>query len=329
MSSTNSAKDSEILLLTKNDSNDFTDLLINCFGEGLERNRVNLDEVAKIMRKINKPVYRFMMKIMNIKMVNYGIRRDGKLVSALTLSMEKKNGNIGNVMTHPDFRRQGLAKKLFRHAVSVGKSNGLKKITLDVHAQNSGAIKLYKKEGFKNYYHTGRLVLNLLEKEIPITKDNVILKDINKIDFDLYDSILNDCYPRDMLKDRNRRKMAKDYIPSAFIRFIAGKAAGQKIFFYEMNDVRDEKPKGYLNASISRIEEGIKLSSPLVKNENVDLVIPAIAKIIPLIDRDTKIVSLNLSMHRKGLIKKLVKAGFELTDESLYMNIKFDKENGK
>ncbi|NPE09734.1 MAG: hypothetical protein GNW80_15740, partial [Asgard group archaeon] len=60
-------QDSEIVLLKRNDSDEFVDLLMLCFGDGLERDRVNLAEVGKLMKKINKPIYRLIMKLMNVK----------------------------------------------------------------------------------------------------------------------------------------------------------------------------------------------------------------------------------------------------------------------
>ncbi|MBK5114081.1 MAG: GNAT family N-acetyltransferase [Candidatus Heimdallarchaeota archaeon] len=328
MSKTNNIQDSEIIILKRDESDEFIDLLLLCFGEGLERDRVNLVEIGKLMKKINKPFYRFLMKMMKVEMTNYGIKRDGKLVSALTLSTEKKTGTIGNVMTHPDYRRKGYAKKLFRKAVADGKKLGLNKITLDVHAQNTGAIKLYENEGFQRFYHTGKLKFDLSQNKIS-TNDSVILKEINNIDFEFYDSLLDVCYPQKMLEQRDRNKMAKDYIPNRFIRFLVTKVAGQKIYFYSLYKNGDKNTRGYVSAATSRIEEGLSISSPLVKNEDIDLVLPAISKLTTMITNDTNYLKLNLSMHRKALFDELIKSGFELTDESIYMNIKFGEEKTK
>ena len=321
-------QDSEIVLLKRDETNEFIDLLMLCFGEGLERDRVNLAEVGKLMKKIDKPVYRFIMKIMKVEMINYGIKRDGKLVSAITLSTEKKSGTIGNVMTHPDYRRQGLAKKLFRKAVIEGEKLGLDKITLDVHAQNIGAIKLYENEGFERFYHTGKLKLDPTQNEIS-SDDSVVLKEITDIDLDFFDSLLDVCFPQKMLENRDRNKMAKDYIPNRFIRFIASKIAGQKLYFYSLHKNDDTKTRGYISASTSKMEEGLRISTPLVRNGDSDLVLPVISKLATMITHNTNYLKLNLSMHRKALIDMMIKAGFELTEESLYMIIKFNEENTK
>lgn len=321
-------QDSEIIRLKKDETNEFIDLLLLCFGEGLEKDRVNLTEVGKLMKKIDKPIYRFIMKIMNVEMFNYGIKRDGKLVSAITLSTEKKTGTIGNVMTHPDYRRQGLAKKLFRKAVIEGEKLGLDKITLDVHALNTGAIKLYEDEGFERFYHTGKLKLDLTQNENS-SDDSVVLKEITEIDLEFFDSLLDVCFPQKMLENRDRNKMAKDYIPNRLIRFIASKIAGQKLYFYSLHKNDDTKTRGYISASTSKMEEGLRISSPLVRNGDIDLVLPAISKLATMITHDTNYLKLNLSMHRKALIDKMLKAGFELTEESLYMIIKFDEEKNE
>ncbi|MCE7744173.1 MAG: GNAT family N-acetyltransferase [Candidatus Heimdallarchaeota archaeon] len=326
MSKADDVQDTEIMILKRDESDEFIDLLMLCFGEGLERDRINLVEIGKLMKKINKPIYRFIMKLMKVKMINYGIKRDGKLVCALTLSIDKNEGSIGNVMTHPDYRRQGLAKKLFQKAVSEVEKLSLNKVILDVHAQNTGAIKLYESEGFERYYHTGKLKLDLTQNEIS-SDDSVVLKEITEIDFELYDSLLDVCFPQQMLVNRDRNKMAKDYVPNRFIRFLVAMAAGQKIYFYSLHRNTETKTIGYISASTSRIDEGLSITTPLVRNEDIDLVIPAISKLATLINHGTDSLKLNLSMHRKALIDMMLKAGFELTGESLYMNLKFKKDN--
>ncbi|MGC9779441.1 MAG: GNAT family N-acetyltransferase [Candidatus Heimdallarchaeota archaeon] len=209
----------DIFILKKEENNDFVNLMITCFSEGLERDRVNIDEIAKIMRKLNKPIYRLIMKIVKVKMINYGIRIENKLVSALTLSIEKSTATIGNVMTHPDYRRKGYARKLFQRAMNDANKFDLEKVTLDVHAQNHGAIKLYESEGFEKYYHTGKAEFNLSEKELYSDDNSVDLREINKIDKNYFDELLDYCFTQEMLKERNRKKMAKDFIPSRFIKF--------------------------------------------------------------------------------------------------------------
>jgi len=49
---------------------------------------------------------------------------------------------------HPDYRRQGLGWRLLDETVKQARSNGLKRVELEVLASNTGAILLYAKYGF-------------------------------------------------------------------------------------------------------------------------------------------------------------------------------------
>ena len=58
-------------------------------------------------------------------------------------------GQITNIATHPDARRQGLGEKVTRALVEYGEENGLALFSLEVRESNSAAIALYEKLGFK------------------------------------------------------------------------------------------------------------------------------------------------------------------------------------
>ncbi|MGC9779440.1 MAG: hypothetical protein HZR80_09385 [Candidatus Heimdallarchaeota archaeon] len=77
-----------------------------------------------------------------------------------------------------------------------------------------------------------------------------------------------------------------------------------------------------MSASTSRIDEGISLSSPLVKSHDINFVTSALPRLVELIDKNSKYLKIRFSMHRKGLLDNLLNVGFELKDESLYMHKK-------
>ena len=58
-------------------------------------------------------------------------------------------GQITNVAVAPQFRRQGVAKKLFQVFLEKGQQMGLTAFTLEVRVSNLPAIQLYKCAGFK------------------------------------------------------------------------------------------------------------------------------------------------------------------------------------
>jgi ribosomal-protein-alanine N-acetyltransferase len=58
--------------------------------------------------------------------------------------------HINNIAAHPDYRRQGVGRKLIEQAISEGTLRGVEFVLLEVRASNEIAQNLYKKMGF-NY----------------------------------------------------------------------------------------------------------------------------------------------------------------------------------
>ena len=68
-------------------------------------------------------------------------------------------GDITNVVVHPDFRKKGVAYEMLSQLLLRGEKDfGIKEFTLEVRYSNMGAIHLYEKLGFvsegvrKNFY---------------------------------------------------------------------------------------------------------------------------------------------------------------------------------
>ncbi|MEQ9363848.1 MAG: GNAT family N-acetyltransferase [Leptospirales bacterium] len=58
---------------------------------------------------------------------------------------------LGNITTHPDFRRQGVARLLTEQLCELLRRNGIETITLNVKAFNKAAISCYAPLGFRFY----------------------------------------------------------------------------------------------------------------------------------------------------------------------------------
>ncbi len=58
-------------------------------------------------------------------------------------------GQITNIATHPDFRRQGYGRAVVESLIKYAKNNGLASISLEVRESNKAAIELYSRLGFK------------------------------------------------------------------------------------------------------------------------------------------------------------------------------------
>ena len=57
-------------------------------------------------------------------------------------------GQITNIATHPNYRRQGLAAKVLSALLEQARAKGILSVTLEVRASNTAAIALYQKFGF-------------------------------------------------------------------------------------------------------------------------------------------------------------------------------------
>ncbi len=87
-----------------------------------------------------------------------GIKENDVLVGYLSYKMMCGVGDINNIATHPDFRRQGIARSLLCELVGHGVFCDFTALNLEVRQSNTPAINLYSAFGFKevgrrkNYY---------------------------------------------------------------------------------------------------------------------------------------------------------------------------------
>ncbi len=75
--------------------------------------------------------------------------KDGKVCAYGGMIVAVDEGQITNIATHPDYRRQGYGRAIVEALVKYAKMNGLDSISLEVRESNRAAIELYTKLGFK------------------------------------------------------------------------------------------------------------------------------------------------------------------------------------
>lgn len=70
----------------------------------------------------------------------------------ITPSRLPVSGHVGHLGmgVHRDYRGQGLGKRLILAALEKAKSNGLKRVELEVYRHNTAAIALYERVGFQH-----------------------------------------------------------------------------------------------------------------------------------------------------------------------------------
>ncbi len=93
---------------------------------------------------------------------------NNKIVGYIVYSTVLDECHILNVAVHPDFRRKGIAQRMFDFLFQEGKKDGLNFYYLEVKIDNAPAINFYKKNGFKElglrkgYYKDGKDALVLV-----------------------------------------------------------------------------------------------------------------------------------------------------------------------
>ena len=89
-------------------------------------------------------------------------RTSGRVVAYGGMVVVLDEGQITNIATHPDFRRQGIGERVVRAIIDYASESGLVSISLEVRESNAAAISLYEKLGFvsvgvrKNFYTSPR-----------------------------------------------------------------------------------------------------------------------------------------------------------------------------
>lgn len=84
----------------------------------------------------------------------YGVRRDGRLVSVAGIhvfSPEAKVACLGNIVTHPDYRGQGLSSACTCHLCGQLIDEGAEVFALNVARHNRSAVRVYRKLGFEGH----------------------------------------------------------------------------------------------------------------------------------------------------------------------------------
>ena len=75
--------------------------------------------------------------------------KDGHVCAYGGMIVAVDEGQITNIATHPDYRRQGYGRAVVEALIKYAKFNGLDSISLEVRESNKAAIELYSKLGFK------------------------------------------------------------------------------------------------------------------------------------------------------------------------------------
>lgn len=106
---------------------------------------------------------------------------DGRIVGMIVNWLLVDEVHVATIATHPDYRRQGIAKKLLAHSLRYMSGEGALSSFLEVRESNAGAREMYRKFG---YEETGRRKAYYKDNN-----EDAVLMTLEKIDIELLTDI--------------------------------------------------------------------------------------------------------------------------------------------
>jgi GNAT superfamily N-acetyltransferase len=92
----------------------------------------------------------------------FGAEVDERLVATCTLAIvpnltrgARSYGVLENVVTHPDYRKRGIATALLRHALDFAKAENCYKVMLLTSRKDEATLRFYEQAGFQAGVKTG------------------------------------------------------------------------------------------------------------------------------------------------------------------------------
>jgi len=314
----------EIRRLHAEELDEFIALMVHAFKDNVNENQLDTDEIRKAMKKIQTPAFKLLLRLVGIRMEFYVAIMNDEIASGIRLTIKPDEIYVSDLMTHPKYQRQGLARKLLRFSFKRAQELQKKKITLDVRSENVGAVGLYTSEGFETILHTGRFSIESLAEIPEQTSGELILRKVGNINNLVFTKMLNDCFPELYLKNVGSDRLLKDIVPSWMARFFARRLEGQSIHTYAFHLEGDESPRGFIRASQSKVEQLIRLSSPILLVRDNPLLLQVIPKVLAIetATRGVTTASVQCSVHRTDTLSKIELLGFTKVRDNLTM-IKF------
>lgn len=120
-----------------------------------EYNKEDIINITKLGNLLHED-YKFLLDEFSKCVV---IEENNNIIGFLTYSIIYERSEIVDIIINPSYRKKGLGYSLLNYAINDIIKNNCDNITLEVNCENSAAINLYKKQGFKietirkNYYN--------------------------------------------------------------------------------------------------------------------------------------------------------------------------------
>jgi len=153
----------------RRDMNAMGELIETAFAGELAQWGINFKDQLKIAQKM-VPLLRLLERLSETFRHTFdGFVWDygGRIISLVNIQkmgLDRTHWQIGNVATHPDFQRRGLARQLVTRAIKHAQTHGARICTLEVRAEAVKAYALYRNLGFIQFDSITELKLESFHK---------------------------------------------------------------------------------------------------------------------------------------------------------------------
>lgn len=186
-----------------------------------------------------------------------------------------KTMRCGALAIHPEYRRMGVAQKLFELHKEQAVSNECKQLYLEVIVGNDKAINFYKKQGYEKVYDLSYFKLEDLSKISEELNETIIIKQIAHSDFEKFYKTIKGVYINwqndvDYIKKSNNNTYFAAYTKdnSLLIGVLCINNLGKISFIWVENDYRC---KGIASSLISFAIKELSLSKLFISFPNNSL----------------------------------------------------------
>jgi len=106
---------------------------------------------------------------------------NGRIVGMIVIWLLIDAAHIATLATHPEFRRQGIAKKLLTHALKHLMDEGAQSSFLEVRESNIAAQEMYRQFGFEESGRRPRYYKDNGEDAILMTLDSLNVENLESL----------------------------------------------------------------------------------------------------------------------------------------------------
>lgn len=235
----------------------------------------------------------------------------GKIIGSIGLSGQRSLTVIA-VSTHPDYRRRGIAKVLLQAILEEAKKLRRDRVTLDVLAHNTPAIKLYESMGFKTFYrYFGYGIYLPFDREAFARRlqahDAAFVRDLHVHDLEYFSQIERASLPDEYFEvmPSLRSSYAEGFFARTFFSLVGIRSKSIVLTL-------DKKVIGFFTAEDNRALEAGEIGTPLISDEYLEYLPLALQDCLEFLEkRGKKRAGLRIPAHRAELVSLIENLGFQ------------------